>query len=174
MTYYELLQVAPNASHEVIQASYRALIKQAHPDKGGDPKLAQALNEAHSVLSDPQKRAKYDAHCFPRDRRYEHSPYAPGYNAPPPQNPFTGYAQQQPYPSPQGYAQQPPQTPNPAHNGLGFPAQRINDLIQRRTLQFLERIADHFENQAAEALDLDPGQGTLYEMPSPPRRKRRA
>jgi curved DNA-binding protein CbpA len=60
MTYYELLQVQPEASTEVIEASWRALMKKHHPDKKGNAEIAKALNEAHDVLSNPEKRAGYD------------------------------------------------------------------------------------------------------------------
>lgn len=59
-THYELLQVSRAASKEVIDVAWKALMLQHHPDKGGDPKLAQRLNEAHDVLSDPAKRLAYD------------------------------------------------------------------------------------------------------------------
>jgi len=61
MTYYELLQVQPEASTEVIEASWRALMKKFHPDKHkGNAEVAKKLNQAHDVLSDPKKRAEYD------------------------------------------------------------------------------------------------------------------
>lgn len=61
-THYEVLQIDPRASHEVIQGAYRALLKNArgHPDLGGDPAEAQAINEAYAVLSHPERRAAYD------------------------------------------------------------------------------------------------------------------
>lgn len=61
--YYERLRVHPEAPLEVIRASYRALMKTlgAHPDLGGDATVAQALNEAWAILSDPAQRSSYDA-----------------------------------------------------------------------------------------------------------------
>ena len=61
--YYERLRVHPEAPLEVIRASYRALMKTlgAHPDLGGDASVAQALNEAWAILSDPSQRSRYDA-----------------------------------------------------------------------------------------------------------------
>jgi tetratricopeptide (TPR) repeat protein len=61
-THYEVLQIDPRASQEVIQGAYRALLKNAkvHPDLGGTSEQAAAINEAYSVLSHPQKRAAYD------------------------------------------------------------------------------------------------------------------
>lgn len=60
--HYDTLEVHPAASPEVIVAAYKALMKKHHPDKkvtvGG---VARALNEAYEVLSDPAKRAAYDA-----------------------------------------------------------------------------------------------------------------
>jgi len=62
-TYYDRLQVHPRASQEVIKAAYRALMMEIHPDhnksKRADSK-AQNLNEAYEVLSDVDKRKRYD------------------------------------------------------------------------------------------------------------------
>lgn len=59
--HYRLLQVRRDASPEVIAAAYRRLMKDAHPDAGGDASYARALNHAYEVLSDPAKRSAYDA-----------------------------------------------------------------------------------------------------------------
>jgi molecular chaperone DnaJ len=62
--YYQLLGVAENASTDEIKKAFRRLAKQYHPDR--NPNNAQAaerfkeINEAHDVLSDPDKRKKYD------------------------------------------------------------------------------------------------------------------
>lgn len=66
--FYEVLGVGRKASDDEIRQAYRKLVKQWHPDKHqGDPKeraKAEAkikeINEAYEVLSDPEKRAKYD------------------------------------------------------------------------------------------------------------------
>lgn len=62
---YRLLQVSPNASDEVIRAAYRALARRSHPDVSptGDAggRRMQALNAAYALLSDPARRADYDA-----------------------------------------------------------------------------------------------------------------
>lgn len=63
-TLYEILEVSPHASALVIKAAYRCLAQSNHPDKnaGADAasqRLAQ-INHAYSVLSDPDKRRRYD------------------------------------------------------------------------------------------------------------------
>ena len=58
--YYETLKVPETATQEDIKSSYRILSKEYHPDKGGDPEEMQEINEAYSVLGDPEKRACYD------------------------------------------------------------------------------------------------------------------
>src|SRR2546422_5365368 len=61
---YRTLEVAPNADLEVIRAAYRRLARQYHPDLNPRPEAAErmrAINAAYRVLSDPAKRAAYDA-----------------------------------------------------------------------------------------------------------------
>jgi len=64
--YYRILRVQPDAPPEIIQASYRALMKdlQRHPDLGGSTEEAFVLNEAYETLHDPEKRAAYDNRMF--------------------------------------------------------------------------------------------------------------
>ena len=60
MNYYEILGVSPSAPTAVVDAAWKALLRVAHPDKGGNPEVARQINEAHAVLSDPAKRSQYD------------------------------------------------------------------------------------------------------------------
>lgn len=58
--YYQILGVSENASLEEIKKEYKKLAKQHHPDKGGDENLFKNISEAYSVLSDDEKRKRYD------------------------------------------------------------------------------------------------------------------
>src|SRR4249919_1478087 len=62
--YYTTLGVSRNATPEEIKAAFRKLARQYHPDVAKDKKNAEAkfkeINEANEVLSDPEKRKKYD------------------------------------------------------------------------------------------------------------------
>jgi DnaJ-class molecular chaperone len=63
-TLYDLLQVAPSATPDVIRAAYRALAHTYHPDRNADADAAAVmceLNAAYEVLSDPRRRVRYDA-----------------------------------------------------------------------------------------------------------------
>ena len=61
--YYEFLEISPKAQAETIQRVYRFLAARYHPDnqETGDPEKFLLLNRAHKVLSDPARRARYDA-----------------------------------------------------------------------------------------------------------------
>jgi hypothetical protein len=58
--YYEVLEVSPKARQSVIEKAYRALMREVHPDLGGDQRKAQLVNEAYEVLRDPASRRVYD------------------------------------------------------------------------------------------------------------------
>ncbi|MCB0077570.1 MAG: DnaJ domain-containing protein [Anaerolineales bacterium] len=59
--YYKLLQVDPEAEHEVIEAAYRRLARKYHPDVSDlDGVRMQSLNEAWYVLRHPERRAAYN------------------------------------------------------------------------------------------------------------------
>lgn len=64
--YYEILGVSDRASADEIKKVYRALAKKYHPDANPGNKAAEekfkGISEAYYVLSDPKKRAEYDAY----------------------------------------------------------------------------------------------------------------
>lgn len=66
--YYEVLGVQKGASDDEIKKAYRKTAKKYHPDLHPDDKEAEEkfkeCNEAYEVLSDPQKKARYDQFGF--------------------------------------------------------------------------------------------------------------
>lgn len=85
--YYEVLGVSKGASDDEIKKAYRKLAKKYHPDMNPGDKEAEAkfkeVNEAYSVLSDEQKRARYD--------QFGHAGVDPNYGAGGPGGPFGGF-----------------------------------------------------------------------------------
>lgn len=81
MTYYDLLEIAPNAPADDVRRAYHRAVRRYHPDVNPSPDAAQRtalLNDAWATLRDPAARAAYDRSIRP---------------------------QPQPQPQPQGYAQ---------------------------------------------------------------------
>lgn len=61
--YYDILGLGRNASDDEIKGAFRKLARQYHPDVNKDPDAEEKfkeINEAYGVLSDPDKRARYD------------------------------------------------------------------------------------------------------------------
>src|SRR2546426_5729950 len=62
--YYETLGVSKTATEDEIRSAFRKLARKNHPDVAKDKKAAEEkfkeINEAYEVLSDPEKRRKYD------------------------------------------------------------------------------------------------------------------
>ena len=64
--YYQTLGISKNATQEEIKKAFKKLARKYHPDLNPNDVRAkqkfQEINEAHEVLSDPQKRKKYDTY----------------------------------------------------------------------------------------------------------------
>ncbi len=58
--YYEILEVHPKASGEVIEKAYKVLVKNYHPDIVGNNEKIMKINEAYQILSDDFLRKQYD------------------------------------------------------------------------------------------------------------------
>lgn len=95
--YYKTLGVSKNASAEEIKKAYRKLARQHHPDVNTKPeaeKRFKEINEANEVLSDPEKRKRYDA-VGPEWERFQQGGQRPGgfqwvYTGQPGADPFNG------------------------------------------------------------------------------------
>jgi curved DNA-binding protein CbpA len=61
LTHYQTLGVSSDAKYDAIRGAFRSLAVKHHPDKGGDPLLFQAIQEAYEVLGDEKKRREYNA-----------------------------------------------------------------------------------------------------------------
>ncbi len=61
---YETLGVSSKATQEELKKAFRQKALEAHPDRGGDEQLFKRINGAYQILSDPERRASYDATLF--------------------------------------------------------------------------------------------------------------
>src|SRR5437868_12845772 len=85
-TPYEVLGVKPNATAEEIRKAYRKLAKEFHPDLNPGKPAAEArfkaVASAYDLLSDPEKRARYDRGEIDESGaerpRYSYRPHAEG------------------------------------------------------------------------------------------------
>src|SRR5919206_4885573 len=78
--YYKILGVDRTADDKAIKSAYRKLARKYHPDvaKGKDKgDRFREINEAYEVLSDPEKRRRYDT-LGPDWQRYAQQPPEPG------------------------------------------------------------------------------------------------
>jgi curved DNA-binding protein len=77
--YYKTLGISKTASEDEIKKAYRKLARKLHPDLNPDDKEAnlkfQQLNEANEVLSNPEKRKKYDKYGKDWERGEEYDQY---------------------------------------------------------------------------------------------------
>ena len=75
--YYEVLGISKGASEDEIKKAYKKMARKYHPDLNPDNKEAEAkfkeVNEAYEVLSDPDKKARYD--------QYGHAGVDPNFGA---------------------------------------------------------------------------------------------
>ena len=60
MSLYDDLGLGREADPDAIKAAYRAAAKSAHPDRGGDTERFDKIQRAYDVLSDVERRARYD------------------------------------------------------------------------------------------------------------------
>ncbi|HCC56413.1 MAG TPA: hypothetical protein DEQ47_03990 [Solibacterales bacterium] len=69
--YYAFLQISPNAEPETIHRVYRYLASRFHPDNSetGDPERFLLLKRAFETLTDPERRAAYDASLNSREQQ---------------------------------------------------------------------------------------------------------
>ena len=58
--YYDILGIKKNASVDEIKKAFRRQAVKHHPDQGGDEAKFKEVNEAYEVLSNPEKRQRYD------------------------------------------------------------------------------------------------------------------
>lgn len=88
--YYKVLGVDKNASQDEIKKAYRKLALKYHPDRNPDNKEAESkfkeVTEANEVLSDPEKRKKYDT-LGSNWKQYERAGFDQG-------SPFSGFGRQ--------------------------------------------------------------------------------
>lgn len=91
MTHYQVLGVTQDAAQELIEFSWKNLMRRYHPDgPAPDAEKAVRINQAHDVLSNSESRKKYDATLKAKKaqpiRNVEEQAYPPAYP-----NPFANF-----------------------------------------------------------------------------------
>lgn len=81
MTYYEVLEVTPAASEDMIQMAYLVMVKRYNPDTyPGEKEIAErrmtVINKAYMVLSDPDVRKRYDQYLQNKGQDYSNETIA--------------------------------------------------------------------------------------------------
>lgn len=88
LTHYEVLGVQPTATTDELKTAYRRMLRQVHPDAGGNAALFRMVDEAWAVLRDTDSRAAYDR------RLHEGEPKREAPRGPSPQETYAqAYAQ---------------------------------------------------------------------------------
>lgn len=71
MDYYKILNVSKTASQDEIKNAYKKMVREHHPDRGGDQELFKKINEAYETLKDKDKRNEYDRPQYDRQNSYQ-------------------------------------------------------------------------------------------------------
>ena len=69
--FYEELGLDKNATKSEIKSSYRSLVKQHHPDAGGEKERFLAIQNAWEILNDPIKKEQYDKNFFSSNSSFD-------------------------------------------------------------------------------------------------------
>ena len=69
--FYKELGLDKNATKSEIKSSYRSLVKQHHPDAGGEKERFIAIQNAWEILNDPIKKEQYDKNYFPSSSSFD-------------------------------------------------------------------------------------------------------
>lgn len=80
--YYESLQISPNADLDTIERVYRLLAKKYHTDNEatGNIEKFESITEAYKILSNPEKRAAYDAN-YEKSKNHQWKTIARAFNS---------------------------------------------------------------------------------------------
>jgi hypothetical protein len=142
--HYEVLNVDRSATTAEIKSAYRRLVRQVHPDQGGNAALFRVVQEAWTTLGDPAKRAAYDRTLDGRTGTptSEEPTYTPRTEPEPEPDPFT-WTQTQTSSQHQAPPQPPPQPPQPPLAGgievvPGFGRWRLPALVSLLVLTVLD------------------------------------
>ena len=134
---YETLGVRRGDSEETIRKAYRKLAKRHHPDLNPGDKQAverfKAINAANDILSDPEKRARYDRGEIDADGRETAASHAPG-------GAWRHYAGAEPYGggAGHGFSADDLESLFGQAFGAGFGPQRGRDMHYALTVSFIE------------------------------------
>lgn len=173
--YYAILGIAPSADLKEIKRRYRELARRYHPDVNPSPEAARKIteiNEAYDVLSDPERRARYDTERLFQATRIQQTPSNrshPTYRSPSPSQSkvdFNGFGRVVNTPNPSAYPHSTAQGQRSATQSASAAnrAAKADRLFHEAKIAFFSRRYHEAERLCRQAIALNISLSSAHEL----------